>query len=237
MRHRARREPHVLADGHAHRDPGHLEQGRSPRALVEPALFVEDPVVGKDPLDVAAEDLPSMTQGRCVEQATRWGDVHVADHRGTLASAGNNGSERRQVVLYERRAAQQVFRRVPRDRELRKHGEVGSGSLGPSQGVQGPGRVASQVAHDRVDLARRHPDPSHCRSLPVHPGGSRCPIFQLPPDTERALLIRRSQSGNGSETATCNSSGSKGRRAPADAWTGSRWYFPPQQSRRAGTEQ
>ena len=62
-------EPDVLADGDADPGPGDAEEGGRLVARDEPALLVEDAVVGQEPLAVDADDAPTGTDRGSVGQS------------------------------------------------------------------------------------------------------------------------------------------------------------------------
>ncbi len=170
--HRPPGRPHVLADAHPDRDAGHLEEGRRPLPRGEPALLVEDPVIGQVTLPVAPEDLALPADRRRVDQPAVGEHVHVADDRSAPAGGGGHIGEHRQVVGHEGGPSEEVLGRISGDGELREHGQVHPRTLGRRQGVENPTGVAGQVAHHRVDLAGGHPNPRHRPSLPGPPTGS-----------------------------------------------------------------
>ena len=87
--------------------------------------------------------------------------VHESEHRRTAAAGRCHPVERCPVVADEARLEQQVFGRVPGERQLGEHRQVAPLRLGVAEGGDDPLDVALEVADGRVDLAQRHTQPCH----------------------------------------------------------------------------
>ena len=81
----------------------------------EPALLVEDAVVGQATLAVGPHDPASGADGgRVGEARARRVGAHVADHDGALATGGGHLLQRRDIVGHEGRLEEEVLGRVAR---------------------------------------------------------------------------------------------------------------------------
>ena len=117
-------EPQVFADHHAHLHTVDLDHaGPAVGVDVEIPPLVEDVVVGQFPLAVGALDLAAAQHaGRVVEHAA--GRFGPADDRDDAVHVLGDLHQRRFAVDQKARAHQQVFGRIPADRELREDHHV-----------------------------------------------------------------------------------------------------------------
>src|SRR5664280_2227472 len=177
----------------------------------EPPLLVEDPVVGQQALEVSADHAATCAHGRGIDQSPGPIGVDVPDHGRTGARGRGDLGEHRPVVGHEGRPAQEILGRVPGDRQFGEDGQVRTAALCLVEGTEDAPGIALEVAHHGVDLARGHPHSSHGASLSAP---QTDPLWTKWPPTgvrlrqrgpQGGLFIVRSQSGNGGETAPCDS--------------------------------
>ena len=183
---------------------------------------------------VAPDHLALRTQGGGVEQPARRVTVDVADDGRAAPGGCGHPGEDGLVVGHEGRPPEQVLGWVAGDGQLREHGQVGPALFGGVQRRRDPLRVAVEVAHHGVDLARGHAHSGHALSLPAPLPGLFCAVTRparswgRPPPGEAspsgpavgsgtlvsgrpvAQFMLRLQSGNGGEMARCDSGLSSG---------------------------
>jgi hypothetical protein len=77
------------------------------------------------------------------------------------------GRARRDLVEHlhrlcdERGPQEEVFGRIPRDRQLREHDQIAAGRFGRVIRVENAGGIALEVAHGDVQLGGGHPKARH----------------------------------------------------------------------------
>ena len=163
--HRTVGEPHVLTDRDTHPGPGHAEERGRLVARDEPALFVEDAVVGEEAFPVDPGHPPTGADGGGVGQAGAvGGGAHVADHDGTLPRRRGHLVQGGQVVGHEGGLEEEVLGRIARNGQLRQHAEVGAGRLGTGQRGQHLVNIAREVSDNGIEL-RSSDAQGHKRSL------------------------------------------------------------------------
>jgi hypothetical protein len=160
---RALGAPHVLAHGDAHLHPRDLVELEGTVAGGEVPLLVEHGVVRQEALVVRPHDHPVGTHRGRVAQVPV--GVDEADHRRAPARAGGDLVERLAVGGHEAGLQHQILGWVPREGELREHGQVAAGRLRLLVRGQHPVDVAVEVTDHRVDLAQRQADPGHGPSV------------------------------------------------------------------------
>ena len=152
---RARRRPDVLADRHPHQGPADPEELVAAPSRGEPALLVEDAVVGQQPLVVDADDPAPGADGGGVGQGRRQGAGRPALEAAAARPDARTRRRRRsrprprtrrlaaatslqggQVVGHEARLQEQVLGRVAGDGQLGEDAEVGPGRAGRPEGVE-----------------------------------------------------------------------------------------------------
>ena len=174
LRHRAVVEPDVLADGDAHPGAGDAEERRRLAARHEPALLVEDAVVGEEALAVDADHpAAGADRGRVGQPDPARRRADEADHDGALPGGGGDLLERGHVVGHEPGLEEEVLGRVARDGQLGHDADVGPGRLGRGQRAEDPLHVARQVADDGVELRGGEAQVRHRPRLPARPARAR----------------------------------------------------------------
>ena len=88
-------------------------------------------------------------------------ELGIAHHRGAVAGGRGDLLERLPRLGHERRPQQQVFGRVPGDRQLRERHEVAAEVFGLLVGGEDALRVALEVADDEVELGGSHTEAGH----------------------------------------------------------------------------
>jgi len=83
--------------------------------------------------------------------------VHEADHGGDPFHLPDDPVQDREVVGDELGTQQEVFRRVARDGQFRKHHQIGLRLAGRFQSFEHQSGVAVEVADGRVHLSQRNP--------------------------------------------------------------------------------
>ena len=174
--HRAVGKPHVLADRDP--DPGarNPEEGRRFGTGHEPALLVEDAVVGQEALPVDPYDPTSGADGGGVGQARARGiGAHEADHDRAVPAGRGHLLQRGHVVGHEGRLEEQVLGWVSGDGQLRHDTDIGPRCFGCRERAQYAVDVARQIAHDGVELGCGHAQEGHPSRLmaPQFPGFRR----------------------------------------------------------------
>src|ERR1035441_2118894 len=151
--------PEVLADGQPQPFPAE-RQDDAAVARLEPAPFVENVVRRQERLLREDPHAAALEQGGDVVE--RLADAAPVRHersdeeRGP-ARASREGRKSARGLAHERRALEEVPRRITADRELGKHGQIRPSLFGPGQAPENPGSVAREVPDSRVDLAKREP--------------------------------------------------------------------------------
>jgi hypothetical protein len=146
--------PEVFADRHAHAGAGDCKHGQGV-ALVEVALLVEDAVVGQELLVVDA------LHGAICNDSSGVVEVDVAvdeaDDAGDALEPLGDALEGAQVVFDEPGAHEEVFRRVPGDRQLGERDDIGAQLAGAVAVLEDLLDVAIEVADGGVDLGEGDP--------------------------------------------------------------------------------
>ena len=177
-------EPHVLADGDADPRPCDTEERRQLGARHEPALLVEDAVVGQEALAVDPRHPSARADGGRVGQPVPPGRLaHEPDDDRALPRGGRHLLECGDVVGDEPRLEEQVLGGIPGDGELRDDAEIRPRRLGFGQGGQDPLDVAGQVAYDGVELRGSQAQVRHRSRIPArHRRSERASDHPLTPD-------------------------------------------------------
>ena len=160
----------------------------------EVAVLVEDAVVRQEALAVDAADLAA---GEDVAGVVEIGvEVGRADERDDPLRLGGDLLDRRRAGRAdERRAQQQVLRRVAGDRELREEDEVGAGVPRRGEPVEDAGPVAVEIADDAVDLGEResHFEVFSSRSKTLARSSRRQAPYATTPSAKHANAIAVAQ--------------------------------------------
>ena len=147
-------EPDVLADRRREHLVADPEQEAVDPAL-EVALLVEDTVVRQ--VLLAVDRLHLAVRADRARVVERPGRVRRADERHDPRHLGGDRGEALVGRAQERRAQQQILRRIAGRRELGEEDEVGACVPRFGEPVRGSARGCRRVADDRVDLRQRDP--------------------------------------------------------------------------------
>ena len=173
---RVARVPDVLADVHAHVNPGHpVDFARSVR--LEIARLVEDAVVRQPLLVVNVRQPPVMDHGggvvnrdaALVGRADRppnhtprlFAPIDETNNCRDPPAGFCHPLERRDVVGDEARTQEQVLRRIARDRQLRERNDIHAQLPRPLDILECLPHIPLEIADRRIDL--REPDPERLR--------------------------------------------------------------------------
>jgi hypothetical protein len=158
-RDRSVRAPRVFADRHADLHTVDHEQRAGIFARREVALLVEHRVVRQEVLAIDAVHAALRAHRRRVVEVAA--DLREAHDRRAPTGARRDLLERLVRVRDERGPEQQVFGRIPGDRELRVDDEIAAGRFRGFVGGEDAIDVALEVADDDVDLGSRDSQPGH----------------------------------------------------------------------------
>ena len=144
------RRPDVFTDGHADLQTVQFKNsGLSARREI--AHFVEHPVVGEAMLAVKRFDFTVSQQG-CAVIEFAVGVQGQAHQQGDICALGRKRLQRLVDPDFQAGAQQQVFRRVARQRQFRKHHQPGAAGGRLTRRLLNPLRIAGNIADHRIDL-------------------------------------------------------------------------------------
>ncbi len=164
---RGRGVPGVFADDDAEARAVHFEH-KGLGAGLKVALLVKDLVVGQFKLVVPADH--TAVKGHCGaigglgQHAGRWGfqrelwvpDQHVQARE--CRQLGDERIERACAGVDERRAQQQVFGRIARERQFRREQDARTSLVRFARGGDNAGSIAGEIADGAVDLGESDRD-------------------------------------------------------------------------------
>ena len=157
--HRAVGSPRVLTDRHADAHAGDFEQLARIRAGREVALLVEHRVVRKVLLAIdTLHPAHGAHGGRVVEIA---GPLRKPDDRSALVGPRRNLLECLRRTGDEGRAQEEILRRIPGNRQLREHDQVGPGRRRGVVRIEDAACIRLEITDDRVDLSGGNTDARH----------------------------------------------------------------------------
>ena len=143
-------QPDVLADDDPDAHPGNVDDAGF-GARLEIALLVEYRVIGQLLLAIDCRDT-SVAHDRLRVMALAGNELGKADEHDGARDLCGEASEFLGAGVEKRRAQQQIFRRVPAQRELRRHDQIGAAA--PRLGDRGEDarRISAQIADHAVEL-------------------------------------------------------------------------------------
>ena len=197
---RSPRVPEVLADGDAGADAPEVE-GQRRVAPGEVPLLVEDRVVRQEVFPVDAGDLAAGEDRGGVVQVA--GQGRQPDHRDRAGDRRRETTDPVRRGFGEPRVQEQVFGRVPGDRQFREDGQVRAAGRGAGDQAADAVEVAVEVADGQVALAQGHPQGGAGRGpvrLGRHGAASRYHPVEPKPPSDRAVSERASASTTSTST-------------------------------------